>query len=53
MGKLYRAFFKSYALVFRIGALNRARGFKPMTLKDFINAVRHQNRLIEQYPPAG
>ena len=51
--KLYRAFFKSYKLLFRIGALNRARGFKPMTLWEFIRAVKHQNRLIELYPPAG
>ena len=51
--KLYREFFKSYKLLFKIGNLNRARGYKPMTLKEFIRAVRHQNRLIEQYPPAG
>jgi membrane protein DedA with SNARE-associated domain len=50
---LYREFFKAYRLLFRIGDLNRARGFKPATLGDFIRAVRHQNRLIEQYPPAG
>jgi membrane protein DedA with SNARE-associated domain len=51
--KLYREFFKSYRLLFKIGALNRARGYKPMALKDFIRAVKHQNRLIAQYPPAG
>jgi membrane protein DedA with SNARE-associated domain len=51
--KLYREFFRSYKLLFKIGNLNRARGYKPMTLKEFIRAVRHQNRLIEQYPPAG
>jgi membrane protein DedA with SNARE-associated domain len=51
--KLYREFFKSYKLLFKIGNLNRARGYNPMTLKEFIRAVRHQNRLIEQYPPAG
>ncbi len=51
--KLYREFFKSYKLLFRIGNLNRARGYKPMTLRAFLRAVRHQNRLIEQYPPAG
>jgi hypothetical protein len=50
---LYREFFKSYNLLFKIGNLNRARGFKPMTLRAFIRAIRHQNRLIAQYPPAG
>jgi hypothetical protein len=50
---LYREFFKAYRLLFKIGNLNRERGFKPATLGAFIRAVRHQNRLIEQYPPAG
>jgi hypothetical protein len=50
---LYREFFKSYNLLFKIGNLNRARGFKPMTFRAFIKAIRHQNRLISQYPPAG
>ncbi len=51
--KLYREFFSAYRLLFRIGDMNRARGFKPMSLKDFLKAIKHQNRLIEQYPPAG
>lgn len=50
---LYREFFKAYRLLFKIGDLNRARGFKPATPGAFIKAVRHQNQLIEQYPPAG
>ncbi len=50
---LYREFFRSYKLLFRIGNLNRARGFKPMTLRAFMKAIRHQNCLIAQYPPAG
>jgi hypothetical protein len=53
LAKLYREFFRSYKLLFRIGNLNRARGFKPMTIKTFIHAIKHQNRLIKQYPPAG
>ncbi len=51
--RLYREFFKSYRLLFRIGNMNRARGFKPMTLKAFLKAIRHQNQLIKKYPPAG
>jgi hypothetical protein len=51
--KLYREFFRSYKLLFRIGNINRSRGFKPMTIRTFIHAIRHQNRLIKQYPPAG
>ena len=51
--KLYREFFRSYNLLFKIGDLNRSRGIKPMTFREFIKAIKHQNRLIEQYPPAG
>lgn len=51
--RLYGEFFKAYRLLFKIGDLNRSRGYKPMTIKEFLKAVRHQNRLIEQYPPAG
>ena len=51
--KIYREFFKYFKLLFKIGAINRQRGFKTMTVIEFIKAVRHQNRLIKQYPPAG
>jgi membrane protein DedA with SNARE-associated domain len=51
--KLYREFFNSYRLLFKIGNMNRARGYKPMPVVHFLKAIRHQNRLIEQYPPAG
>lgn len=51
--KLYREFFRSYKMLFRIGNINRAKGHKPMTIRAFIHAIRHQNQLIKQYPPAG
>jgi membrane protein DedA with SNARE-associated domain len=51
--KLYKAFFSSYRLLFRIGNMNRKRGYRPMSITDFMKAIRHQNRLIEKYPPAG
>jgi len=50
---LYKEFFKAYRLLFKIGSLNRKRGFKPMKFRDFIKAIRRQNNLIEQYPAAG
>jgi membrane protein DedA with SNARE-associated domain len=50
--KLYREFFRAQRLLFRVGDLNRARGFKPMKTKDFITAIRKQNRLIVRYPPS-
>lgn len=53
LSKLYKEFFRSYKLLFKIGDLNRGRGFRPMTLRAFLGAIKHQNRLIEKYPPAG
>jgi len=50
--KLYREFFKAQSLLFKVADLNRKRGFKPMKVKDFLNAIRHQNRLVNIYPPA-
>jgi len=51
--KLYSEFFKAQSLLFRVGALNRKRGFKPMSAWSFIKAIRKQNRLVDAYPPAG
>jgi membrane protein DedA with SNARE-associated domain len=53
LSKLYREFFRSYKLLFKIGDINRGRGFRPMTLRAFLGAIKHQNRLIAKYPPAG
>ncbi|GET25388.1 VTT domain-containing protein [Prolixibacter sp. NT017] len=50
--KLYKALFKSQSLLFKVGHLNRSRGYKPMTVKDFLKAAAKQNKLIDQYPPA-
>jgi len=51
--KLYREFFRAQSLLFKVASINRSRGFKPMPVKDFLRAVKRQNRLIDSYPPAG
>jgi hypothetical protein len=51
--KLYHEFFKAQSLLFKVAALNRKRGYKPMSIWAFLKAVRHQNRLIDNYPAAG
>jgi membrane protein DedA with SNARE-associated domain len=51
--KLYSEFFRAQSLLFRVGDLNRKRGFKPMSIWSFIKAIRRQNRLVDVYPPAG
>lgn len=51
--KLYREFFKAQSLLFKVAALNRKRGYKPMSPWAFVKAIRRQNRLIDNYPAAG
>jgi membrane protein DedA with SNARE-associated domain len=51
--KLYSEFFKAQSLLFRVAALNRKRGYKPMPLIGFLKAIKRQNRLIDSYPAAG
>lgn len=51
--KLYRELFKAQSLLFKVAALNRSRGHRPMGLWEFIKAAKRQNKLIDSYPPAG
>ena len=51
--KLYSEFFRAQSLLFRVAALNRKRGYKPMPLKAFLKAIKRQNHLIPNYPAAG
>jgi membrane protein DedA with SNARE-associated domain len=51
--RLYHEFFTAQSLLFKVGALNRKRGFKPMSVRSFLKAIKKQNRLIESYPAAG
>jgi membrane protein DedA with SNARE-associated domain len=51
--KLYRELFKTQSLLFKVSALNRSRGYKPMGVIAFLEAARRQNKLIKSYPPAG
>lgn len=51
--RLYKELFKTQSLLFKVSDINRSRGHKPMPLKEFLKAARRQNKLIENYPPAG
>jgi membrane protein DedA with SNARE-associated domain len=46
----WRAQFFHYGQAFRIGAANRARGFKPSGVRAMWQAWRHQRRLMAAYP---
>jgi membrane protein DedA with SNARE-associated domain len=51
--KLYKEFFKAQSLLFKVGDMNRKRGFKPMSTMSFIAAIKKQNNLVDNYPAAG
>jgi len=50
--KLYSEFFRAQSLLFKVADRNRKRGYKPATIKDFLKAIKKQNRLVDMYPPA-
>lgn len=50
--EVYRSLFAAVALMFKIGRLNRDRGFKPCSVWEFLGHARRQYRLILRYPPS-
>jgi membrane protein DedA with SNARE-associated domain len=50
VGEAYRRLFNEQKLLFRIGALNRARGFRPTPAAEFIGHLIRQTQLIPRYP---
>jgi hypothetical protein len=46
----WRALMRQYRWLFEIGAANRARGFKPMSLAAFMRDYRREKLLTPQYP---
>jgi membrane protein DedA with SNARE-associated domain len=50
--QVYRSLFDALALLFRIGHLNRDRGFKPCSFWQGAVHARRQHRLILRYPPS-
>ncbi|MEP6669038.1 MAG: VTT domain-containing protein [Chthoniobacter sp.] len=48
----YRTLYRQWALVFKIGALNRTRGAQPASLRSIWREWRRTNAAIRTYPPA-
>ena len=46
----YRALFRQYALLWRIGAANRARGFRPEPWRAFLDRRRRELDATPAYP---
>ena len=52
LSQCYRELFAQQRLLFEIGALNRARGFRPSSTLSIFASQWRQHRLIRQYPPS-
>lgn len=52
LGQVYGRLLRHQRMLFEIGALNRARGFRPPGPIAILRAARQQNRLVERYPPS-
>jgi hypothetical protein len=46
----YRVLFQQWRIAFEIGDLNRARGFRPASVADLLDATREYRRLAQSYP---
>ncbi|HYU48257.1 MAG TPA: hypothetical protein VEK84_19010, partial [Terriglobales bacterium] len=46
----YRVLFQQWRIAFEIGDLNRARGVRPASVTDLIDATREYRRLAQGYP---
>jgi hypothetical protein len=51
LGAAYAALFRQHWLLWRVGALNRARGFRPEGMGDFLRRWRRERALVPRYPP--
>ncbi|HSR72920.1 MAG TPA: hypothetical protein VLL72_11120, partial [Kiloniellales bacterium] len=50
IGMAYRTWFDQHEILFAIGARNRERGFRPMTLRQIIAMQWKESRLLRSYP---
>jgi membrane protein DedA with SNARE-associated domain len=50
MLKSYKELFKYQSYLFRISNMNRKKGYKPMSIREFYNFTKQYNSLISSYP---
>lgn len=50
LGDAYAALFYQQALMFEVAAANRARGFKPLGVRELVSFQRRQQALLPLYP---
>lgn len=49
----YRVLFEQFRLLYEIGAHNRDRGHRPISLRDFLALQWKESRLLRRYPASG
>jgi hypothetical protein len=49
---VFSTLFRQQEMMFKIGSLNRKRGFKPVSLLRFFHYLVKQRSLIQRYPPS-
>jgi hypothetical protein len=52
IGDAYRTWFDQHEILFSIAASNRARGIKPLSLRDLIALQWRESQLLRRYPPS-
>ncbi len=52
IGEAYRTWFDQHEILFSIAASNRARGIKPLRLRDLIALQWRESLLLRRYPPS-
>lgn len=50
LGNAYQTLIRQWAMLFRIGALNRARGFRPVNIATLFRQYRLEQKLSRLYP---
>lgn len=50
VGETYRVLFEQFRLLYEIGAHNRARGHRPISLTGFLALQWRESRLVRRYP---
>ena len=50
LAEVYRVLFFQYRTLFRLGWLNRSRGFRPPSIRSLFDAWKQERKLVRQYP---
>lgn len=46
----YRTLMKQYKFMFKIGSINKKRGFTPLSLKELLKLIKYNEQITKKYP---